>query len=93
MNQKTQSFELRAGDALVVADLQNDFLPGGALGVRGGDEVVPIVNEYLRRFSRQGLPVYVTRDWHPAGHCSFRERGRPVADPLHRRHPGRRFRR
>lgn len=58
-----------------MADLQNDFLPGGALGVRGGDEVVPVANEYLRRFSRAGLPVYVTRDWHPAGHCSFRERG------------------
>lgn len=68
---------LGPGDALVIADLQNDFLPGGALGVLGGDEVIPIVNEYLRRFRRQGLPVYVTRDWHPAGHCSFRSEGGP----------------
>ena len=68
---------LGPGDALVIADLQNDFLPGGALGVLGGDEVVPVVNEYLRRFRRQGLPVYVTRDWHPAGHCSFRSEGGP----------------
>jgi nicotinamidase/pyrazinamidase len=73
----TGAIGLGPGDALVIADLQNDFLPGGALGVLGGDEVVPIVNEYLRRFSRQGLPVYVTRDWHPAGHCSFRSEGGP----------------
>lgn len=75
MEQKSGDFGLRRGDALVMADLQNDFLPGGALGVRGGHEVVPIANEYLRRFTREGLPVFVTRDWHPADHCSFRERG------------------
>lgn len=75
MEQQSGNVGLRPGDALVMADLQNDFLPGGALGVLGGDEVVPVANEYLRRFSRAGLPVYVTRDWHPADHCSFRERG------------------
>ncbi|MEO8655340.1 MAG: isochorismatase family protein [Ramlibacter sp.] len=77
MTPPTDTVALKAGDALVIADLQNDFLPGGALGVLGGDEVVPVINEYLRRFSRQGLPVYVTRDWHPAGHCSFRSEGGP----------------
>lgn len=61
------------GDALLVTDVQNDFLQGGALAVAGGDEVVPVLNRYLRAFA--GLPVYATRDWHPAGHCSFREQG------------------
>lgn len=69
--------ELGSGDALIVVDVQNDFLPGGALGVPQGDEVVPVINEYLRRFTRRGLPVFATRDWHPADHCSFRAAGGP----------------
>lgn len=64
-------------DALVIADIQNDFLPGGALGIRGGDRVVPILTTYMRRFQAQGLPVFVTRDWHPPHHCSFRPQGGP----------------
>jgi nicotinamidase/pyrazinamidase len=55
-----------ARDALVVVDLQNDFCPGGALGVRGGDAIVPVVNRYLERFAAAGAPVFLTRDWHPA---------------------------
>lgn len=54
-----------ARDALVVVDLQNDFCPGGALGVRGGDAIVPVVNRYLERFANAGAPVFLTRDWHP----------------------------
>ena len=54
-----------AHDALVVVDLQNDFCPGGALGVRGGDAIVPVVNRCLERFDRAGAPVFLTRDWHP----------------------------
>lgn len=65
------------GDALLIADVQVDFLPGGALGVRGGDEVVPVVNEYLRRAQAQGIPIFITRDWHPPGHCSFHASGGP----------------
>jgi nicotinamidase/pyrazinamidase len=53
-------------DALVVVDLQNDFCPGGALGVRGGDAIVPVVNRYLERFAAAGAPVFLTRDWHPS---------------------------
>ncbi|HEV8311343.1 MAG TPA: isochorismatase family protein [Methylomirabilota bacterium] len=52
-------------DALVVVDVQNDFCPGGALGVREGDRVVPILNQYMARFSEAGAPVFLTRDWHP----------------------------
>jgi len=52
-------------DALVVVDLQNDFCPGGALGVRGGDAIVPVLNRYLGGFGTTGAPVFLTRDWHP----------------------------
>jgi nicotinamidase/pyrazinamidase len=68
---------LRPGDALLIVDVQNDFLPGGALGVPAGDEVVPVLNRYLGEWRARGLPVFATRDWHPPGHCSFRERGGP----------------
>ena len=69
------------GDALVVVDVQNDFLPGGALGIRGGDEIVPVLNRYLERFHELGLPIFATRDWHPADHCSFAAQGGPW--PVH----------
>ena len=55
-----------ARDALVVVDLQNDFCPGGALSVRDGDAIVPVVNRYLERFGDAGAPVFLTRDWHPS---------------------------
>lgn len=63
------------GDALLVTDVQNDFLPGGSLAVQGGDEVVPVLNRYLDIFTARNLPVFATRDWHPEHHCSFRAQG------------------
>lgn len=60
-------------DALVIVDVQNDFLPGGALAVPHGDEVIPILNHYIDRFYGQSLPIFATRDWHPINHCSFKE--------------------
>lgn len=72
---KATEVDLHAGDTLLVADIQNDFLPGGALGVARGDEVVPILNRYVTDFHARGLPVFATRDWHPPNHCSFREQG------------------
>ena len=68
---------LGAGDVLLVVDVQNDFLPGGALGVQAGDRVVPVLNRYIRHFLSQGLPVIFTRDWHPPKHCSFQAQGGP----------------
>lgn len=70
-------WKLRSGDALLVTDIQNDFLPGGSLGVEGGDEVVPVLNRYIELFVARNLPVFATRDWHPENHCSFREQGGP----------------
>lgn len=64
-------------DALVIVDVQNDFCPGGALAVPEGDAVVPILNEYARRFQEAGALVLATRDWHPANHTSFQAQGGP----------------
>lgn len=63
--------------ALIVVDFQNDFCPGGALPVPEGDSVVSLLNRYIDVFSRSGAPIYATRDWHPEGHISFKERGGP----------------
>ena len=52
---------------LVVVDVQYDFMPGGALAVANGDEVVPVINALLPRFEN----VVLTQDWHPRGHASF----------------------
>lgn len=68
-------------DALLIADIQNDFLPGGALGIVGGDSLIPILHRYLQRFQARGFPIFLTRDWHPANHCSFRAQGGPW--PVH----------
>jgi nicotinamidase-related amidase len=71
----------RPGDALLVVDVQNDFLPGGALGVKGGDAIVAPINRMLGAWRKRGLPVFLSRDWHPAGHCSFAAQGGPW--PVH----------
>jgi nicotinamidase/pyrazinamidase len=54
-------------NALIIVDVQNDFLPGGALAVKNGDEVIPVINELQDRFDI----VVATQDWHPADHKSF----------------------
>lgn len=54
-------------DALLVIDVQNDFCPGGALGVPEGDLVVPVINRLADRFDH----VLMTQDWHPSDHLSF----------------------
>jgi nicotinamidase/pyrazinamidase len=58
-------------EALIVVDVQNDFCPGGALAVPGGDEIVGAVN----RLATEAPPVIATRDWHPPDHRSFVEEG------------------
>ena len=59
------------GDALIVVDVQNDFLPGGALAVPDGNAVIAPLAALSARFAAAGRPVIATRDWHPANHCSF----------------------
>lgn len=56
-----------ATDALIVIDVQNDFCPGGALAVAGGDEIISQINGLMEDFAT----VVLTQDWHPANHASF----------------------
>ena len=51
--------------------------PGGSLAVREGDKVVPVLNRYIKKFADHGLPVFVTRDWHPAKTSHFNTGGGP----------------
>lgn len=67
MSAATSAIRGGAQDALLIVDLQNDFCPGGALAVREGDQIVPVVNDLARRFPH----VIQTQDWHPPGHLSF----------------------
>ncbi|SEW41057.1 nicotinamidase/pyrazinamidase [Cognatiyoonia koreensis] len=63
--------------ALIVIDVQNDFCPGGALAVDGGDEIVSGINALMADFTA----VILTQDWHPAGHSSFAS-SHPGKDPM-----------
>jgi nicotinamidase/pyrazinamidase len=67
--------ELRAGDALLLVDPQNDFCPGGSLAVADGDRVMPVLNAWAEAAERAGVPIFVSRDWHPARTTHFKEFG------------------
>lgn len=77
----TSMIALTPSDALLIIDIQNDFLPGGALGIRGGDHILPVLQNYLELFESRGLSIVLTRDWHPPHHCSFKPQGGPW--PVH----------
>jgi nicotinamidase-related amidase len=70
-------YAIRPDDALVVVDVQHDFLPGGALGVAEGERIFDPIAELAPRFAR----VYATRDWHPENHSSYEQYGGPW--PVH----------
>ncbi len=72
---KEKSLEPGRTDALLIVDVQNDFLPGGSLAVPHGEEVIPPLNTYIQEFHRRHLPIVATRDWHPEKHCSFQSQG------------------
>ena len=65
----------RAGDGLLIVDPQNDFCPGGSLGVAEGDAVMPVLSAWADAAERAGAPVFVSRDWHPATTTHFKEYG------------------
>jgi nicotinamidase-related amidase len=71
------SVTIAPDDALIVVDVQHDFLPGGALAVAEGERIFAPINALSPRFRR----VYATRDWHPADHSSYVEHGGPW--PVH----------
>jgi len=69
--------QLHEDDALLLVDLQVDFLPGGRLPVAGGDAVLAPVKELVAKFHARHLPIVATRDWHPPDHESFVAAGGP----------------
>ena len=60
---------------MVVVDIQNDFCPGGALGVSDGGAVIPVLNKHIDAFHRRGDAVFATRDWHPKVTRHFKKHG------------------
>lgn len=69
--------KLLKSDALIIVDVQKDFCPGGSLAVPSGDEIVPVLNEYIEIFNKSSLQIFATRDWHPVNHISFKAYGGP----------------
>ena len=74
---RPEDFTLKKGDALLIVDVQNDFLPGGSLAVKGGENIIAPFNQYIEAVQAKALPILATRDWHPPNHCSFKEQGGP----------------
>jgi nicotinamidase/pyrazinamidase len=74
---RMSAINLGQADALLVIDMQYDFLPGGSLGVPDGDQVLAPINRLLALYDRQHLPIFASRDWHTVDHCSFAARGGP----------------
>jgi nicotinamidase/pyrazinamidase len=72
-----KNYSITSSDALLITDIQKDFLPGGALPVSQGDTIIPVLNEYARRFNYAGAQIFASRDWHPPNHMSFKEQGGP----------------
>src|SRR3990172_5167654 len=63
--------------ALLIVDAQNDFCPGGALPVADGDKIIAVLNRHIEKFFAAGLPIFATRDWHPAKTRHFNTDGGP----------------
>ena len=72
---KTLDVNLSNKDALIITDIQKDFLPGGALPIKEGDQIIPALNEYAKIFSKAKTKIVASRDWHPSNHISFTAQG------------------
>jgi nicotinamidase/pyrazinamidase len=66
---------MRVKKALLIVDMQNDFCPGGALGIKDGDKIIPAINKYIKIFASEKLPVFASRDRHPKKTTHFKEFG------------------
>lgn len=73
--------KFKKGDALLIVDVQYDFLPGGSLAVADGDNILPVVNQWIAAANQADIPVILSRDWHPSNHISFQAQGGPW--PVH----------
>src|SRR4030042_3987201 len=67
--------KISKADSLIIANIQIDFLPGGALQALEGDLLIPVINDYLKIFRRAGASIFAVRDWHPQNHVSFTGQG------------------
>jgi nicotinamidase/pyrazinamidase len=74
---KSLDLNINSKDALIIADIQKDFLPKGALAVKESDEIIPVLNEYAKIFKKAEAHVIASRDWHPPKHISFQAQGGP----------------
>ncbi|TXT61609.1 MAG: Nicotinamidase [Promethearchaeota archaeon] len=74
------NIKLTQKDALLIIDMQYDFIPGGALPVEGGDEIITGINGLARKFKENLFTVVQTQDWHPKSHRSFAS-NHPGKDP------------
>jgi nicotinamidase/pyrazinamidase len=71
----SKNFVIQTSDALLITDIQKDFLPGGALPIENGDEIIPVLNQYIQLFCDREGHVLASRDWHPPNHVSFKAQG------------------
>jgi nicotinamidase/pyrazinamidase len=71
----SKNYVIKNSDALLITDIQKDFLPGGALPIENGDEIIPVINEYIRLFLDSKSHILASRDWHPPNHISFKAQG------------------
>jgi nicotinamidase/pyrazinamidase len=74
---KPLNLKIDGNDAIIIADIQNDFLPGGALPIAEGDQLIPVLNEYIQIFKNAKAKIVASRDWHPSNHMSFKAQGGP----------------
>jgi nicotinamidase-related amidase len=70
-----ETFDLSENDALIITDIQKDFCEKGALPVPAAEEIIPVINDYIKIFNKTKAKIFATRDWHPANHISFKQRG------------------
>jgi nicotinamidase/pyrazinamidase len=73
----SKNYVIKNPDALLITDIQKDFLLGGALPIENADEIMPVINYYIRRFEDAKAHVLASRDWHPPNHISFKAQGGP----------------
>jgi nicotinamidase/pyrazinamidase len=74
MSNEIDFFSLE-GSALLIIDVQKDFCPGGRLAIKGGNDVVPVLNRWIKEAAIKNIPIYASRDWHPIRHISFKGEG------------------
>lgn len=77
MSESDWHFTPEAGDALLIIDVQNDFLPAGALGIDHADQIIAPLNQAIEAFEKNHQLIIFSRDWHPENHSSFSEYAGP----------------